>query len=171
LPDFNLETYFSKWEFTARYHMTASDAESMTLEELLQLGTDQQRKDFQNQWLGYTTTFGDPELRQIIANLYSGLSMNTILCFAGAGEGIYIAMHVLLNKDDHAIILTPNYQSAETIPLSICEVTAVALNPDDNWSLDIDLLRTKYALTPNLFLLISPIIRQGRYWKEIVLTH
>ena len=31
LPDFKLETHFSKWEFQARYHMTASDAESMSM--------------------------------------------------------------------------------------------------------------------------------------------
>ena len=27
LPDFKLETYLAKWEFSARYHMTASDME------------------------------------------------------------------------------------------------------------------------------------------------
>jgi len=35
LPDFRLETHFSKWECHARYHMTASDAESMSMRDLL----------------------------------------------------------------------------------------------------------------------------------------
>jgi hypothetical protein len=39
LPDFRLETHFSKWEFEARYHMTASDAESMSMRELLAMAT------------------------------------------------------------------------------------------------------------------------------------
>ena len=39
LPDFRLETRFSKWEFEARYHMTASDAESMSMRELLAMAT------------------------------------------------------------------------------------------------------------------------------------
>ena len=38
LPDFRLETHFSKWEFRANYHMTASYAESMSM------GADKQRK-------------------------------------------------------------------------------------------------------------------------------
>ena len=38
LPDFKLETHFSKWEFKARYHMTASDAESISLRDLLATG-------------------------------------------------------------------------------------------------------------------------------------
>jgi hypothetical protein len=44
LPDFKLETWFSKWEFTARYHMTASDAQSMTLAELMVLAAWDKRK-------------------------------------------------------------------------------------------------------------------------------
>jgi aspartate/methionine/tyrosine aminotransferase len=147
LPDFELETYFSKWEFTARYHMTASDAQSMTLEELLAMGTSEQQAAFKSQWLGYTETFGNPELRQTIAALYDHIQGADVLCFAGAGEGIYIAMHVLLEKGDHAIVVTPNYQSAETVPLSICDVSGVALDPDDNWSLDIDAVRA--AIRPN----------------------
>lgn len=147
LPDFKLETYFSKWEFTARYHMTASDAESMRLDELLAMGTDTQREAFSRQWLGYTETFGAPALRAAIAATYDGTQAAGIVCFAGAEEGLYIAMHVLLEKDDHAIVVTPNYQSAETVPLSICAVSGVPLDPDDNWSLDLD--RVRAAIRPN----------------------
>lgn len=147
LPDFKLETYFSKWEFTARYHMTASDAESMRLDELLAMGTDSQREAFSRQWLGYTETFGAPALRAAIAATYDGTQAAGIVCFAGAEEGLYIAMHVLLEKDDHAIVVTPNYQSAETVPLSICAVSGVPLDPDDNWSLDLD--RVRAAIRPN----------------------
>lgn len=147
LPDFKLETYFSKWEFTARYHMTASDAQSMTMAELLAMATPEQRNAHDNLWLGYTETFGDPELRDIIAGLYTQMRRPEILCFAGAEEGIYIAMHALLDKGDHAIVVTPNYQSSETIPLSICDVSAVALDPNDGWSLDIDAVSR--AIRPN----------------------
>lgn len=147
LPDFKLETYFSKWEFSARYHMTASDAQSMTTTELLDMATLEQRQAHENLWLGYTETFGDPVLRDIIAGLYQQMQRADILCFAGAEEGIYIAMHALLEKGDHAILVTPNYQSAETIPLSICDVSAVALDPEDGWSLDID--KVAAAIRPN----------------------
>ncbi|MGZ9719430.1 aminotransferase class I/II-fold pyridoxal phosphate-dependent enzyme [Rhizobium miluonense] len=147
LPDFKLETYFSKWEFSARYHMTASDVQSMTMAELLDMATPEQRQAHENLWLGYTETFGSPELRDIIASLYQQMQRADILCFAGAEEGIYIAMHALLEKGDHAIVVTPNYQSSETIPLSICEVSAVALDPQDSWSLDIDAVGA--AIRPN----------------------
>jgi len=97
--------------------------------------------------LGYTETWGDDELRKSIANTYDTMNYENILCFCGAEEGLYAAMRVLLTKDDHAIVVVPNYQAAETLPLEICEVTGVALQEDNNWRLDIDAVAK--AIRPN----------------------
>lgn len=147
LPDFRLETHFSKWEFKARYHLTASDAESLSMRDLLALASPEEREAFEGMWLGYTETFGASDLRQTIASLYEHRNADEILCFAGASEGIFAANSVLLDKDSHAIIVTPNYQSHETLPLAICEATGIPLDPDDGWSLDID--RVVEAVRPN----------------------
>lgn len=147
LPDFRLETHFSKWEFKARYHMTASDAESMSLRDLLALATPEEREEFEGSWLGYTETFGAPDLREVIAGTYAAQGADNILCFAGASEGIFAANNVLLDRDSHAIVVTPNYQSHETLPVALCEATGVPLDADDNWSLDID--RVAAAIRPN----------------------
>ena len=151
LPDFRLETHFSKWEFKARYHMTASDAESMSMAELLGMASPQEREDFETMWLGYTETYGAPDLRETIASTFESRIASDILCFAGASEGIFAANTVILDKDSHAIVITPNYQSHETLPSAICKVTGVPLDPDDNWSLDID--RVAAAIRPNTRLL------------------
>ena len=147
LPDFKLETHFSKWEFAARYHLTASDAESMSLADLLGLASPAARAGFENLWLGYTETYGAPDLRTAIAATYAQQSPDNILCFAGASEGIFAANTVLLDRDSHAICITPNYQSHETLPLAICDATGIPLDPADNWSLDID--RLAAAIRPN----------------------
>jgi aspartate/methionine/tyrosine aminotransferase len=144
LPDFRLETYFSRWEFAARYHLTASDAESMSLSDLLALADDDSRLRWESLHLGYTETYGLPALREEIARTYTHVDAKDVLCFAGAEEGIYLAMQALLTPADHVIVLTPNYQAAETIPLSICEVTGVALRPEDNWALDVDALEAGF---------------------------
>jgi len=147
LPDFRLETYFSRWEFTARHHLTASDAQSLTLRELLDMADPGDAKAFDKLWLGYTQTFGAPDLRDEIARTYETVRTDRILCCAGAEEGIYIASRVILDAHDHAIVITPNYQAAETVPLSICAVTGVPLDPDAGWDLDLDLV--KKAIRPN----------------------
>ncbi|MBL1098459.1 aminotransferase class I/II-fold pyridoxal phosphate-dependent enzyme [Streptomyces coffeae] len=147
LPDFRLETYFSRWEFTARHHLTASDVQTMHLGELLDLADDQDRAAFQNLSLGYTETFGDPALRETISGMYERADATDVICFAGAEEALYLAMNVLLDADDHAVVVTPNYQAAETVPLALCEVTGVALDAGRDWALDLD--QVKAAIRPN----------------------
>lgn len=151
LPDFRLETYFSRWEFTARYHMAASDAQSLTLRDLLAMASLEEAEAFDRLWLGYTQTFGDPALREEIAGTYEDLEAADILCFAGAEEGIYIANKVLLGPRDHAIVVTPNYQAAETVPLSVCAVSGVPLDGGETWHLDLN--RVAAAIRPHTKLL------------------
>lgn len=147
MRDFALEVHFSQWEFKAKYNMTASDAESMPLKDLLAMASPEDREAFETVGLGYTETFGSPELRAEIAKTYDTVDPDHLLCFAGAEEAIYVVNRVLLGKDDHVIVVTPNYQAAETVPHSICEVTGVPLDIDNNWDLDID--RLKAAVRPN----------------------
>ncbi len=147
LRPFALEVFFSKWEFTARHHLCASDMQSMTLSELLALADAGDWAAWDALYLGYTETWGSPGLRDAIAATYESMAASEILTFVGAEEGIFAAMHALLGPDDHAITVIPNYQSVESVPLSICETTGVALNPERGWELDLAQLQD--ALRPN----------------------
>ena len=84
MRDFALEVYFSRWEFNAKYHMTASDAESLSMPDLLALANPADLAAFETCWLGYTETWGAPDLRAAVADTYDTLEAKNILCFAGA---------------------------------------------------------------------------------------
>ena len=146
MRNFALEAYFSKWEFSAKYHMTASDAQSLSVKALLALA-GQPETILNDLHLGYTPTWGSDALRAAIAQSYEIMQPENILCFAGAEEGIYAAMRVMLTPEDHAIVVVPNYQAAETLPLDICAVSGVALDADNHWRLDLDDIRR--AIKPN----------------------
>ena len=147
MRDFELEKHFSKWEFEARHHMTASDAESMSVNELISLVGPAARDDLLDCWLGYTETRGAPDLRDAIAQTYDVCGPDDIQCFVGIEEGIYAAMRVMLGAGDHAIVTVPNYQAAESLPLDICDVSGVPLLPEEGWRLDLEALRS--AIQPN----------------------
>jgi aspartate/methionine/tyrosine aminotransferase len=147
LPDFRLETYFSRWEFRAQFNLAGSDVETLSLDELLALATPEDRDAWSRLRLSYTETFGAPALRQAIADTYRDVSASHVLCFAGAQEGIFCAMHALLAAGDHVVVIVPNYQSLEEIPLSICAATGVPLRDSGGWTLDLDELQA--ALRPN----------------------
>jgi len=147
LRPFSMEVFFSKWEFTARYLLCSSDVESMALNELVAMAQPDDRERWERLWLGYTETYGAPSLRDTIATTYDTMQRADVLCFAGAEEGIFAAVHAILGPQDHAVVILPNYQSAESLPASICETTGVALDPDRNWDLDLNQLRD--AIRPN----------------------
>ncbi len=141
LPDFALETYFSKWEFTARYHLTASDAESMSVAEVLELGDDTDRERYENLHLGYIPTWGTDELRAAIASSYGDLKEDDVLTFAGAGEALFWAMQIFVEPSDHVIVTVPNYQTIESVPIATgVEVEGLPLwlnTNTDRWTLDL----------------------------------
>lgn len=147
LPEFRLESYFGIWEFKARYHLTASDAQTLSLDELLAMADAADRERWASQRFGYIPTRGTDELRDAIAASYERIATDDLLCFAGAEEGLYCAMHALLGPGDHAVVLVPNYQSAETVPRSLCEVSGAALRWDERWRFDVESVRQ--ALRPN----------------------
>lgn len=143
LPDFALETYFSKWEFTAKHHLTASDAESMTVAEVLALGTDEDRAAWDNLHLGYTPTWGTEPLRAAIASTYADIAAADVLAFAGAGEALFWAMQLFVAPGDHVIVNVPNYQSIESVPIATgVDVEGLPLwsgrGDELRWTLDLE---------------------------------
>jgi aspartate/methionine/tyrosine aminotransferase len=152
IPDFALEVYFSKHEFTAKYHLTASDAQTITINELLALGTEADRTAFGEMGLGYTTTWGAEELRSTIASTYDHLDSSNVLVFGGAQEAMFWAMQIFVGPGDHAIVSVPNYQSMESVTIATgAEVTGFPLWSGEGstlkWTLDVERLKT--MIKPN----------------------
>jgi len=139
LPDFRLEVYLGRWEFTARHHLTASDAESLTIGELLDLASEQEREAFLAQKLMYTSTWGERPLLEAIASTYEHVDADHVLTFVGAEEAIFWAMQELVGPGDHALVTVPCYQSMETILLrGGADVSPLHLRPEDDWRIDLD---------------------------------
>ena len=147
LPDFALEVYLSRWEFAASHHLTASDAETLTLQELLALGDDEQRVAWNELALGYVPTWGTAALREAVAATYRSVAPEDVLAFAGAGEALYWSLQLLLEAGDHAIVTVPNYQSIESVPVAEgVKVDGLPLWHGEGssleWTLDVDRVRS-----------------------------
>jgi aspartate/methionine/tyrosine aminotransferase len=139
LPDFRLEVYFSQWEFAAKHVLAASDAESLSLDELLALGGPEDRDAFGRLGLGYVPTWGGDELRAAVASTYGTLESGDVLACAGAEEGLFWLLQEAAGPGDHVVITVPNYQSMETLALATgAEVSGLALRPENGWALDLD---------------------------------
>jgi aspartate/methionine/tyrosine aminotransferase len=154
LPDFALERWFARFEFDVRWNLCASDAEPLSLRELLGLADDEGRALWEGLGLGYTESAGHPLLRAEIAAMYDGLEPDDVLVCAGAEEAIFVLAGVLATPGSRAVAVVPAYQSLHEVARSAgAEVGTVQL--DDaaaNWTLDLDRLRE--AARPGARLLV-----------------
>src|SRR2546429_659473 len=110
IKPFRIEQYFGKYEFTAKYLLSSSDAESRSIRELLDLepGAHERLLDH---WCGYTESPGAPWLREAIAAIYKQIQPGDILVVAAAEEAIFVLYHALVGPGDHVIVETPCYES------------------------------------------------------------
>ncbi|MBP6492024.1 MAG: aminotransferase class I/II-fold pyridoxal phosphate-dependent enzyme [Clostridia bacterium] len=167
LNDFKLEVYFDKYEFTAPYLLTQSDCESMDISQLLQYEPGAEQK-LMSSWLGYTEVSGNPELKAMIAGLYSNMKPEDILVHTGAQEAIFAYMNVMLEKGDHLISMFPAYQSLyEVANTEGCDVSYWTLkHSDKGWSIDFDELEAMIRPNTKLIAINTPNNPTGYTFSE-----
>ena len=114
IKPFHTERFFAVHEFTAPYILCASDCESLTVDELLQMaGTSWE--SLGRLRLCYTESQGAPALRERIAGMYTSVSADQVIGLSAPEEGIFLTMHALLEPDDEVIVLTPCYDSLANV--------------------------------------------------------
>jgi len=73
--NFDLEVFFTKYEFSVQYNIGGSDLQSVTISDLLELCNEEERNKWENLYLGYTETYGAPRLREVIAETYDTVKL------------------------------------------------------------------------------------------------
>jgi aspartate/methionine/tyrosine aminotransferase len=137
IKPFRIEQYFGKHEFTAKYLLSNSDAESRTIEELLDLEPGAHERLLQH-WCGYTESPGAPWLRQAIARIYKQIESDDVLVVAAAEEGIFVLYHALVGPRDHVIVETPCYESGLEVARSTgAQVSEWCRTFESGWAHDV----------------------------------
>ena len=140
ITPFRIEEYMGKYEFSAKYLLSSSDAESQSIGELLELEPGA-HDAFLKLWCGYTESPGAPWLREVLARIYEQIRPDHLVVVSAAEEAIFLFYHVLLASSDHAIVETPCYESALTVPRSTgAAVTEWRRKPENSWAHDVEAL-------------------------------
>jgi aspartate/methionine/tyrosine aminotransferase len=137
ITPFRIEEYMGRYEFSAKYLLSSSDAESQTIEELLSLEPGA-HDAFMKHWCGYTESPGAPWLREVLATIYQQIHADDVIVASAAEEAIFLFYHALLTPGDHAIVETPCYESALTLPKSTgALVSEWRRRPENGWVHDV----------------------------------
>jgi aspartate/methionine/tyrosine aminotransferase len=147
ITPFRIEEYMGKYEFAAKYLLSSSDAESRTIEEILALEPGA-RDAFLKHWCGYTESPGAPWLREVLAAIYKQIHPDQLVVVSAAEEAIFVFYQALLTPQDHAIVETPCYESALTVPKSAgAAVSEWRRKPENGWAHDLAALEN--LIRPN----------------------
>ncbi len=142
IEPFALERFFARHEFSARYLLSSSDCEALSMSELLDMADMESRRLWRDLRLGYTETLGHPVLREAVAGLYEGAEREDVLVVVPE-EGIFILMQALLEPGDHVVCTFPGYQSLYEVARSIgCDVSMWKPDEGQGWRFDLQELRS-----------------------------
>jgi aspartate/methionine/tyrosine aminotransferase len=137
ITPFRIEEYMGKHEFAAKFLLGSSDAESQTIEQLLSLEPGA-HDAFMKHWCGYTESPGAPWLREVLSTIYTQIHPHRLVVVSAAEEAIFLFYHALLTPHDHAIVETPCYESALTVPISTgAAVSQWRRKPENGWIHDL----------------------------------
>lgn len=139
---FDLEYTQSVWEQKVDINLTESGVHPISLDELL--GDDRDKIDsLLATEINYPHVNGNPELREGLASLYNGASIENVLVTVGAAEANNVIMQTLLRPGDEVVTMTPTYKQIWGLAQNAGHtVKPFRMLPDKGWILDIDELNS-----------------------------
>ncbi len=156
---FRMERTQCLYENEVEFNLSESGVLPLRVEEVLQGSKDP--ADFLSIALKYPESDGSKELREHIAAWY-GTNSDHVLVTNGGSEANFTALWGLLEKDDHAAVMLPNYlqtwglsraYAAKTHGFYLVESSE---NGKARWALDIDGLRRAVSKKTRLIVVTNP---------------
>jgi aspartate/methionine/tyrosine aminotransferase len=153
IPPFALERWFARYEHDADIMLAESGIRSL----------DTSRFDLDVGELGYVIpTAGDPAFRGEVAARY-GRTADELVFTCGAQEANFLVFAALMGE--HAVVVTPTYQSLYAVPEAFGAVTRVEVDPPE-WELDVERVKEAMRGDTAVVVLNNPTNPTGRYHDE-----
>lgn len=144
-----LEDWFDTYQYEVEYDVGESAVKYLTFDDL--------SIDLGKLPLRYGHHRGRPDLRELIAGQYKGLSRDEVIVTTGASEANFATVAALVKPGDHVIIHHPNYPSLYEVPRSLgCKVSLLSLDYENKFRLDLDKLRSLITAQTKLISLTYP---------------
>ena len=110
LETFALERFQSIWEHRVAWNVSESGVHPLRVSELVD--TPALHDALLEQHLGYPQTNGTAELREAIAGMYPGATVDHVEVTNGGSEANCVLLMRLVEPGDEIVFLTPNYMQA-----------------------------------------------------------
>ena len=144
---------------TIRYNLAESSVRDLLFKEL--------NIDLNNIVLAYTEHRGAASLRTLITEGDTHFSPADVLVTTGAVMALFLVATTLLEKNDHIVVIRPNYATNLETPRAIgCDMTILDLVFDQNFDLDTEGVHRALKPTTKIISLTNPHNPTGKLFSQ-----
>lgn len=144
-----IEDWFDHYQYQVEVNIGESGVKARTIGDI--------NLDLGDLVLRYGYHRGAPELRELIAQDYSGLTAENICITVGAAEAVFSLVAALTGTEDQILVEHPNYPSLYDVGLSLDrQVDFLPLHYEAAFCIDLDQLEQKINPKTKLVMLTHP---------------
>ena len=152
--EFQLEREQSTWENKVDYNLSESGVHPRTISELFEPEFIDQ---INNTELTYGFTEGSPDLRESIASIYPGASIENVQAFNGSAEANMVSIMTLIEPGDEVVYMVPNYLQIYGFARGLgANLKTFKLHESLQWKPDLEELRSIVTEKTKLICICNP---------------
>jgi len=155
LDTFEMERLQSTWENRVRFNLSESSVFPMSVRQLV--GEEPLLEELLDTPLIYNQSNGTDELREAIAALYPGATLDHVEVTNGGAEANFVSIYAMLEAGDEVVVVLPIYGQIPGLLRSFgMRVRTVALREERGWDLDPAELDEAVTASTRMIVLCNP---------------
>lgn len=156
LKPFLLDRWLDTYEHSIDFNLAASTGPSWTLNEILNLATDEERQLFLNHKVVYSRPSGAEGLRAAIADMQR-VDVDHVQVVTGASEALLVLMWLAAEPGANVILPEPGFTTFSALPESLrLETRYYAVRKENGFSVDIEEIKKLTDRNTKLVLINNP---------------
>jgi aspartate/methionine/tyrosine aminotransferase len=156
LKPFLLDIWLAAHEHTTECNFGGSTGPVWTLDQLLELGSEEDRQRFLHHELSYGRPAGDRDLRAAIAEMQQ-VPPEYIQVVTGASEALLVLMWLAAERGSNVILPHPGFTTFSALPESLgVETRFYHLRRENSFRIDVQEIKKRCDAKTKLILVNSP---------------
>ncbi len=156
LKPFLLDMWLDAYEHDIEFNLAASEGPRWTLNEILNLASEEERQRFLNHTLHYSRPAGAEGLRAAIADMQD-VDVETVQVVTGASEALLILFWLAAEPGANVVLPRPGYPPFSALPESLrIETRYYAVRRENDFRIDLEEIKQLVDRNTKLVLVNSP---------------
>jgi aspartate/methionine/tyrosine aminotransferase len=156
LKPFLLDMWLAAYEHEIEFNLASSEGPRWTVNEILNLASEEERQRFLNHDLHYSRPAGADGLRAAIADMQD-VAVESVQVVTGASEALLILFWLAAEPGANVVLPKPGYPPFSALPESLgIETRYYAVRKENDFRIDVDEIKQLADRNTKLVLINSP---------------